>query len=174
MQKSTRILSKAVIFLSAVMLALPGADYAGAQPTNSNRVVAAGSEATATIAINQLAAEMERAWNAGDAHGFAKSFQADGLFTNINGSSYLGKQAFEQRHKDIFAGSLKDSKSSMSLRNLRLIRPDVAIANFDCVVTLPGRAPLETRLQMVLVDNGRQWNIAAYHNTALAAAPIVK
>ena len=66
--------------------------------------------------IEQLVAQMASAWNASDAHAFAKSFQTDGTFTNVNGTTFKGKEAFEQRHRDIFAGPLKGSKTAMTLR----------------------------------------------------------
>ncbi len=125
-------------------------------------------------AIEQLVAQMATAWNAGDAGAFAGHFQADGTFTNVNGTTFKGKEAFEQRHRDIFAGPLKGSRTAMTIRELRLLRADVAVANVDCLTTMDGRPPIESRLLLVLTNESGQWGIASFHNTAVQAAPIVK
>jgi uncharacterized protein (TIGR02246 family) len=114
------------------------------------------------------------AWNAGDAQSFAKTFQANGTFTNVNGTTYSGKDAFEQRHREIFAGPLKGSRATMTVQDVRLLRPDVAIANVACATLVEGRPPIESRLLLVLSKESGQWGIAAFHNTAVQAAPIVK
>jgi len=119
-------------------------------------------------------AQMASAWNAGDAQGFARSFQSTGTFTNVNGTTFKGRDAFEQRHREIFAGPLKGSRTTMTIREMRFLRPDVAVANVDCATTVEGRPSIESRLLLVLTNDAGQWGIASFHNSALQTTPIVK
>jgi uncharacterized protein (TIGR02246 family) len=124
--------------------------------------------------IRAIIAEQVTAWNAGDAKAFSASFADDGSFTNIRGTVFYGHQAFEDRHREIFATFFKGSKLAMTVGRIRFVRPDVAIVDIATELSeLPGTPPgvkasadgkIRTRLQEVLVKNGSVWRIAAYHN----------
>lgn len=124
-------------------------------------------------AIDKQLFERTSAWNRGDARGFTASFQDQGSFTNITGSVIQGRSVFEQRIKDILSTIFKGSALRMSIQKLRLVRPDVAIADVDAELTgfkgLPSgvRArdgTLHTRQLWVLVKEQGQWQMAAFHN----------
>ena len=76
--------------------------------------------------VQSLVSELVSTWNTGDAVAFAKRFRADGKFTNVNGTTFEGHAAFEQRHREIFAGPLKGSVTTMTPRRVQTLRPDVA------------------------------------------------
>jgi uncharacterized protein (TIGR02246 family) len=124
--------------------------------------------------IQALVSDLAAAWNRGDAAGFAKSFRADGTFTNVNGTSVEGHSAFEQRHREVFSGPLKGSSTTMIVRRSQLLRPDVAIVDVDCATNVASAPSIQSKLLLVLVKEGRDWTIAAFHNTAVMAAPIVR
>ncbi len=125
-------------------------------------------------AIQSLVGELVSAWNNGDAVAFAKRFRADGTFTNVNGTTLEGHAAFEQRHREIFAGPLKGSTTTMTPRRAQLLRPDVALLDVDCATAIGASPPIQSKLLLVLAREGSDWSIAAFHNTPVPAAPVVR
>jgi uncharacterized protein (TIGR02246 family) len=128
----------------------------------------------ADTAIKELVDELASGWNSGDAAAFANRFRADGTFTNVNGTTFEGRAAFEQRHREIFAGPLKGSVTTMTPRRVQLVRPDVALVNVDCSTVVGAAPPIQSKLLLVLTRENGEWSIAAFHNTAAQAAPIVR
>lgn len=124
--------------------------------------------------IRNIIADQVVAWNAGDAKAFSASFSEDGSFTNIRGTVVYGRQAFFDRHAEIFRSVFKGSTLAMSPTKIRFVRPDVAIVDIATVVSglvgvPPGVKPasdgrLHTRLQEVLVKNDGAWWIESFHN----------
>ncbi len=125
-------------------------------------------------AIRDLVGDLAAAWNRGDAAEFVKRFQPDGTFTNVNGTTFEGRDAFEERHRAIFAGPLKGSSTTMTIRRARLVRSDVALVHVDCSTSAGAVAPIQSKLLLVLCRNGGEWSIAAFHNTAVQATPVVR
>ena len=139
------------------------------------------SHAKDIAVIETIVASQMDAWNRGDAKAFSAQFAADGSFTNVLGIVYYGHEAFEQRHAELFQTVFKSSKAKMSIRKLRFIRADVAVADVDCEVsghaTLPPGIPaapdgtVRSRLQLVLVRENGDWGITAFHNVGVAPLP---
>ena len=127
-----------------------------------------------TAEIESLVKELAAAWNAGDAVAFARRFLEDGTFTNVNGAAFVGHSAFEARHREVFAGPLKGSVTTMTARRTQLVRPDVAVVDVDCATKIGAPEPIRSRLLLVLTRDATQWSIAAFHNTPVAGAPIVR
>jgi uncharacterized protein (TIGR02246 family) len=65
--------------------------------------------------VEELVAPEADAWNKGDAHAFSTRCTEDISFTNIIGTSYYGRAAFEER----------------SIKRLCFIRADVATADVN-------------------------------------------
>jgi len=65
--------------------------------------------------VEELVAAEPDAWNKGDAHAFSTRCTEDISFTNIIGTSYYGRAAFEER----------------SIKRLCFIRADVATADVN-------------------------------------------
>ena len=121
-------------------------------------------------AVDQLLAEITEAWNAGDARAYGARYSTDGTFTNTNGTIDLGRDDVVRTAEEAFQGVLAGTKVSLAVRKLRLIRPDVAVADLDTRVSgLPaaGNGPGgEVRISQMLVlvaEDGRWW-ITAQHN----------
>jgi uncharacterized protein (TIGR02246 family) len=129
------------------------------------------------LAIERLITSLEDAWARGDAAAFASRFANDGTFTNILGMFFHGRDAFRERHDDVFRTVFKGSTLALQVAALRFIRPDVAIADLDAdlrgyTALPPGLRAMpdgavRTRLLMVLVREHGDWWISTYHNVAV-------
>jgi uncharacterized protein (TIGR02246 family) len=127
-------------------------------------------------AVDQLLGELAEAWNAGDARAYGARYSPDGTFTNTNGTIDMGRDEVVRTADEAFQGVLAGTKVSMAVRRLRLIRPDVAIADLDTRVSgipVDGDGPGgEVRISQMLVlvgENGRWW-ITGQHNAMQPAA----
>jgi uncharacterized protein (TIGR02246 family) len=127
-----------------------------------------------TAARNIIKEEIT-AWNSGDAAAYSRHFTADGTFTNIRGEFFTGRQPFIEKHDNLFKGPFHGSTLKQDIVSLKFVRPDVAVVEVLTSVTgipklFPGtntddKGRLRTRLLQVLVKDGGEWKITAYHNT---------
>ena len=125
-------------------------------------------------AIGRLLDDLADAWQRADAEAFGARYRDDGTFTNVFGTFHFGRDEFIRRHAEVFRGFLKGTTIKMIPRTLRLVRPDVAVADVDMTYTgfrtLPAGVGLmpdglvHSALLMVLVKDGGDWWITAYHN----------
>jgi uncharacterized protein (TIGR02246 family) len=125
--------------------------------------------------IRKIIQEEVTAWNAGDAIAYSNNFAAEGTCTNIRGQFFTGRQAFLERHEYLFKGPFRGSKLKQHIVSLKFVRPDVAIVEVLTSVTgiqqlsagtnTDDKGRLRTRLLQVMVKDGSEWKIAAYHNT---------
>ena len=126
-------------------------------------------------AVRDIIQEEITAWNSGDAAAYSRHFAADGTCTNIRGQFFTGRQAFIERHDYLFKGPFHGSTLKQDVVSLKFVRPDVAVVEVLTSVTgiqklSPGtntdaKGRLRTRLLQVLVKDGGEWKIVAYHNT---------
>jgi len=79
-------------------------------------------------AIHEIVRQLETSWNASDSKGFAAPFVGDADFIQIYGLQMEGRPAIDSSHRHIFDTIYKGSHNEFSLRRVRFIRPDVAIA----------------------------------------------
>ncbi len=128
---------------------------------------------TDEAAIHQLMRELTEAWNRGDAQAYGARYLAEGTFTNVNGSFYVGREAFTRRHEEVFGGIFKGTLLTLTTRELRFIRPDVAVVDIDASLSGLQAPPgvqagpdgaLHTCLLLVLVKERGSWWMTAYHN----------
>jgi uncharacterized protein (TIGR02246 family) len=87
---------------------------------------------------------------------------------------FTGHDAFRDRHDQIFKTVYRGSVKHEDIVSIKFVRPDVAIVETLQTITgfqklLPGtsadaKGRLRTRLLQVLVKDGGEWKIAAYHN----------
>jgi uncharacterized protein (TIGR02246 family) len=126
-------------------------------------------------AVRNIIQEEIAAWNAGDAAAFARHFAADGTFTNIRGQFFTGREAFMERHDFIFKGIYRGTTMKQDVVSLKFVRPDVTVVEtLTAVIGIqklpPGmsadaKGRLRSRLLQVMVKDGGEWKIAAFHNT---------
>jgi uncharacterized protein (TIGR02246 family) len=120
-------------------------------------------------AVDQLLGEIAEAWKAGDARAYGARYCPDGTFTNTDGTLDLGRDEVVRTAEKAFQGVLAGTKLSLAVRKLRLVRPDVAIADLDARVSgMPGG---EVRISqvLVLVEEDDRWWITAQHNVMQSA-----
>ena len=78
-------------------------------------------------AIHDIVRQLENTWNASDSKGWASLFAEDATFIHIYGGQLDGRAAVEGAHRAIFDTIYKGSRMSAEIRNIRLLRPDVAV-----------------------------------------------
>ena len=125
-------------------------------------------------AIRKLIQDEVTDWNRGDAAAYSRQFATDGSFTNIRGQFFTGHEAFLKQHEVIFQGIFKNTTSQQDVVSLKFIKPDVAIVEtLTSVSGMPQPPPgtvadskgrLRTRLLQVVMRQGSEWKIVAYHN----------
>lgn len=138
-------------------------------------IVAKPQPSPEETAVRNIIQEEIAAWNAGDAVAYSRHFAVDGTFTNVRGQYFTGREAFLERHDFVFKGQFHGSKLKQDIVSLKFVRPDVAIVEVLTSVTgiqklSPGtstddKGRLRTRLLQVMVKDGSEWKIVAYHNT---------
>jgi uncharacterized protein (TIGR02246 family) len=141
----------------------------------------ASASAHDEAAVRAIIDSETEAWNVGDAKAYSAHFAEGGSFTNIVGMVFYGREAFESKHVEVFATIFKGSRLKQTIRKLRFVTPDVAIADTDGEVTgFAGLGPgvqawpdgvLRVRLQQVFVKRSGAWWIEAYHNVDAKVLP---
>ena len=122
--------------------------------------------------IADILKQLETAWNTSDSRAWASHFAEDATFIHIYGGQLDGRAAIDGAHRNIFDTIYKDSRMTVTLRSLRLLRPDVAVVwTRGLVVTAQGNE-VDTRPTMVLVNEGGKWQIVAFQNTRISEVPV--
>ena len=148
--------------------ALNAAAHAQTPPGNSGGKGSAQDEA----AIRAIVQSVQDAWNAHDGKAFAAPFAADADYVVVNGLHVKGRNDIEQGHTQIFSTIYRESRNAATVRGVRFLRPDVAVAHVEW--NLEFKAGGETRKghainTMVFTKDGGKWSIAAFQNTPVQA-----
>lgn len=117
-------------------------------------------------AVRAIVQSLQDAWNAHDGKAFAAPFAADADYVVVNGTYIKGRPAIEQGHAQIFSTIYKESRNAATVRGVRFIRPDVAVAHVEWNLELrPGGDKARAINTLVLTKENGRWSIAAFHNT---------
>ncbi|HEX8150376.1 MAG TPA: SgcJ/EcaC family oxidoreductase [Pyrinomonadaceae bacterium] len=131
---------------------------------------AAGDEDEA--AIRENVRQLEAGWNAKDGALFAKPFAADADYVVINGSYIKGREVIAEGHQRIFDTFYKESTLSLSVKQVRMLRPDVAVVHVTGTNKIPHGAETRTGeaiMTLLMTKESGVWKIAAFQNTQVAA-----
>jgi len=131
---------------------------------------AAGDEDEA--AIRENVRQMEAGWNAKSGAQFAKPFAADADYVVINGSYIKGRETIAEGHQRIFDTIYKESTLSLSVKQVRMLRPDVAVVHVTATnkFARDGQTQVgEAFITLVMTKESGVWKIAAFQNTGVAA-----
>jgi uncharacterized protein (TIGR02246 family) len=107
-----------------------------------------------------------------DGSAFAAPFAADADFVTIRGEHFRGRPAIAAGHAAIFRTVYAGSTNRCTMEAARLLRPDVALVHVLAQLDVP-QGPLagrhEARFSLVVTKESGEWEIAALHNTLVAA-----
>jgi uncharacterized protein (TIGR02246 family) len=136
------------------------------------------------MAVRKIIQDQTTAWNNGDAEAYSQHFAVDGTFTNLLGMFFKGRDAFRERHDQIFKTAYRGSTKHEDIVSIKFVRSDVAIVETLQTITgyqklLPGtsadaKGRLRTRLLQVLVKDGGEWKIASYHNVDVKPGNVIR
>lgn len=162
MKNSTRVInvSLALAALAALVTYAPARRASAAQ--------ASGDEAAVRESVRQL----ESGWNAKSGALFAKPFAEDADYVVVNGMQIKGREAIAAGHQRIFDTVYKDSTISLSVRQLRMLRADVAVVHVAGHLKTAQGADAEEAdavITLVMTKEKGEWKIAAFQNTRVAA-----
>jgi uncharacterized protein (TIGR02246 family) len=142
---------------------------------------ARGGATADSASIGAIVADLDSSWAHADAALWASYYTADAEFINILGMLMPDVKSMQARHHEIFQGVFRGSRHLGTLRRVRFLGPDAAIADVDVEVTgfkalPPGSVPtapgvLRTRMRHIFARVGGTWKIVASQNTAVAPKP---
>lgn len=127
------------------------------------------SRAADEAAMRESVKQLESGWNTKSGALFAKPFAEDADYVVINGIYIKGRAAIETAHQRIFDTIYKDTNISLTVKQVRFLRPDVAVVH----VTGHREGPTkelsgDAILTLVMTKDQNRWTIAAFQNTSVA------
>ena len=124
-------------------------------------------------AIRENVRQMEAGWNAKSGAQFARPFAADADYVVINGMYIKGREAIERGHQQIFDTFYRESTLSLSVKQVRVLRPGVAVVHVTGTNKTPRGAEsdvVEAIMTLLMTKESGAWKIVAFQNTEVAAA----
>ena len=150
---------KTLVFMTLLMLGFSGQTM---QPAPDAR---AADEA----ALRESVKQMETGWNTKSGALFAKPFAEDADYVVINGMYIKGRAAIESAHQRIFDTIYKDTNLTLAVKQIRFLRPDVAVVHVEGLRTGPANELNQgAMLTLTMTKEKQGWVIAAFQNTAVA------
>ena len=135
---------------------------AGAYAHNNH----AADEAAMRDAVKQL----ESGWNTKSGATFAKPFAEDADYVIINGNYIKGRAVIESQHQRIFDTIFKETTLSLTVQQIRFLRPDVAVVHVKGYRDSPKQELKQGAMITLIMTKEKQgWTIAAFQNTAVLA-----
>ena len=150
---------KTLVFVTMLMLGFSG------QPMQSAQDGRAADEAAMRESVKQL----ETGWNTKSGALFAKPFAEDADYVVINGMYIKGRAVIESQHQRIFDTIFKDTSLSLTVKQIRFLRPDVAVVHVAGHRDGPTKELVQDAMLTLMMTKEKQgWVIAAFQNTAVA------
>ena len=120
-------------------------------------------------ALRESVKQMESGWNTKSGALFAKPFAEDADYVVINGMYLKGRVAIESAHQRIFDTIYKDTRVTLVVKQIRFLRPDVAVVHVEGQRTGPTNELNQGAMLTLMMTKEKQgWVIAAFQNTAVA------
>ncbi|HEY1404021.1 MAG TPA: SgcJ/EcaC family oxidoreductase [Pyrinomonadaceae bacterium] len=132
-----------------------------------------GANAADEAAMRENVRQLEAGWNTKSGALFARPFAADADYVVINGMHMQGRAAIDQSHQRIFDTVYKNSTISLSIKQIRFLRPDVAVVHvLGNNRTRQGEETRETNaiVTLVMTKEKGDWKIVAFQNTLIIPA----
>jgi uncharacterized protein (TIGR02246 family) len=138
------------------------------------RSQASGTDAD-SAAIKKVCGDFSENFSRHDAHGVAMTFAEDADFTNMGGRHSHGRADIEKWFASLFAGNLKDSQRTDTVRSIRFFTPELAEADADTVITGTKSAdgsviaPRKGLMIVTLIKQDGRWFIGTFHEAEYPA-----
>lgn len=132
--------------------------------------VAQGASTEDDKALRTIVQTLEDGWNAGDSAKFASPFASDADYVIVNGQHIRTRAVIDFGHKQIFGAIYKGSKNKHTIKQVRLLKPDVAIVHVEWNLVYGEKLENKARAMnsIVAIKKDGKWEIAAFHNTPIA------
>ena len=148
---------KTLVFVTLLMLGFSGQTV----DSHDNRTA---DEA----AMRESVKQMETGWNTKSGALFAKPFAEDADYVVINGNYIKGRAVIETQHQRIFDTIFKDTTISLTVKQIRFLRSDVAVVHVSGQRVSPTKELSEDAMITMMMTKEKQgWVIAAFQNTAV-------
>jgi uncharacterized protein (TIGR02246 family) len=128
-----------------------------------------------SAAIKKVCGDFSENFSRHDAHGVAMTFAEDSDFTNMGGRHSHGRGDIEKWFAALFAGNLKDSQRTDTVRSIRFFTPELAEADADTVITgtktADGSAvpPRKGLMIVTMIKQNGRWFIGTFHEAEYPA-----
>ncbi len=122
--------------------------------------------------VEEIAHRLEAAWNAADGAAFAAPFTPDADFVAIRGDLHTGADAIAAGHQAIFDSIYAGSTLEYAVLQARELGEGVIVGHLRGTLNAPtGPLAGETNAlaTLVLVPDGEEHRVTAFHNTLVAA-----
>jgi uncharacterized protein (TIGR02246 family) len=118
-------------------------------------------------------AALEQAWNAADGEAFGSHFSGVTDFVNIQGQHFHGDAAvIAVGHQAIFDTIYRGSTLRYHVDRARVVGARSVLVHATSTLDAPVgplRGTNQSRMSVVLVDEGGEWKATAFHNTLVTA-----
>jgi uncharacterized protein (TIGR02246 family) len=122
-------------------------------------------------AIRENVKQLESGWNTKSGALYAKPFAEDADYVVINGMHIKGRGVIESTHQQIFDTIFKDTMVVITVKQIRFLRPDVAVVHVDGHREGPTKELVQyARVTLVMTKEKAGWIIAAFQNTPIASS----
>jgi uncharacterized protein (TIGR02246 family) len=119
--------------------------------------------------IKQVIADVERGFNTNDAALMNKHMAADAAVVTATGVRVVGLDEIMTSSEQGLAGPLRDQYARYEVRDVRFVRPDVALVHKEAYAVTKDGEPIDLDHAMsalyVLVKEDGHWLIKARQNT---------
>jgi uncharacterized protein (TIGR02246 family) len=127
------------------------------------------SHAADEAAMRESVKQLETGWNTKSGAVFAKPFAEDADYVVINGMYFKGRADIQTAHQRIFDTIFKDTKINLTVKQIRFLRPDVAVVHVNGHRDGPTKELTgDAILTLVMTKEQQGWTIAAFQNTSVA------
>ena len=116
------------------------------------------------LAVRALVDQFVQGWNTADGAAFARPFASDADFTAITGLRARGRDLIARAHTEILTGIHRGTRLAAEVNSVRLLRPDVAVADVSTRMTPAVLGPRAASACIVAAKAGGEWSIAVFHN----------
>ncbi len=121
-------------------------------------------------AIRANVEQLAKGWSMKSGAEFAKPFAEDSDYVVVNGTHIKGRAANAESHQRIFDTIYKDSSIVPIVKQIRFLRPDVAVVHGESNLTfkINGEEKKGKGLvTLVMTKEKGKWSIAAFQNTPI-------